>query len=455
LRERPRVRWVSLAALALLPLSRPVRAGEAVAPARSAFALSLEKVVEDLLVPVHGFFEARAGTRTQRDPRIGRTASLAEARLQLELSKSIEVGDLRPEFRLKTDFLYDAFTSDTPILTAILLQDASVLVREASVLFSPLDFADVKLGRQVLTWATGDLLFINDLFPKDYVSFFIGRDDEYLKAPSDAAKVSLFSDYANLDLVYTPRFRPDEYVTGKRLSYFNPFLGRLAGEDNRLRAHVPHDWIDDDELAARLYKTVGGYELALYGYHGFWRTPGGFNPGTGRVTFPPLAVYGASARGPVGKGIGSVEIGYYDSRDDRDGDNPLVNNSEFRLLLGYEQELAKNFTGGVQYYLEWLQDYGDYRRTLMPGAHPRDEFRHVFTVRLTRLLMNQNLRLSFFAFYSPSDSDAYLRPQVRYRINDNWSADAGGNVFLGAHDHSFFGQFEHDTNAYAGLRYSF
>jgi len=222
-----------------------------------------------------------------------------------------------------------------------------------------------------------------------------------------------------------------------------------------VRDEEPGRWFRDDEVALRLYKNVSGYEVAFYGYHGFWRTPAGMNPATGRATFPPLAVYGASVRGAVGKGIGNVEIGYYDSRRDRGGDNPFVNNSEFRLLLGYEQELAKNLTGGVQYYLEWLQDYGGYKRTLPPGAHARDEFRHLVTLRLTRLLMNQNLRLSLFTFYSPSDNDAYLRPKANYKINDHWSAEVGGNIFLGAQNHTFFGQFEENTNVYTGMRYSF
>ena len=36
---------------------------------------------------------------------------------------------------------------------------------------------DLKIGQQVLTWGTGDYVFLNDLFPKDYQSFFSGRDD--------------------------------------------------------------------------------------------------------------------------------------------------------------------------------------------------------------------------------------------------------------------------------------
>ncbi|MFW6031595.1 MAG: hypothetical protein ACOC9T_03300, partial [Myxococcota bacterium] len=31
---------------------------------------------------------------------------------------------------------------------------------------------------------TGDLVFLNDLFPKDWRSFLLGRDLDYLKAPS-------------------------------------------------------------------------------------------------------------------------------------------------------------------------------------------------------------------------------------------------------------------------------
>ncbi len=44
----------------------------------------------------------------------------------------------------------------------------------------------------------------------------------------------------------------------------------------------------------------------------------------------------------------------------------------------------------------------------------RDHFRHLTTVRLTKLLMNQNLWLSLFTYYSPSDKDAHLRPNVNY-----------------------------------------
>jgi hypothetical protein len=73
---------------------------------------------------------------------------------------------------------------------------------------------DIKVGQQILTWGTGDYVFLNDLFAKDFQSFFAGRDDDYLKAPSLSLKVSGFFDLANVDFVVTPKFTPDTYING-------------------------------------------------------------------------------------------------------------------------------------------------------------------------------------------------------------------------------------------------
>src|SRR5690606_12723422 len=48
---------------------------------------------------------------------------------------------------------------------------------------------------------------------------------------------------------------------------------------------------------------------------------------------------------------------YYDSVDDRSGDDFLINNSEMRYLVGYTQEIARDFIAGVQYYVEQMLDY--------------------------------------------------------------------------------------------------
>ena len=389
-------------------------------------------------IEYHGFYEARAGYRLQNDP-YEKDMSIMEARYQFDLFSMRQWGDIKVKGDVYGDGVDEKGVFD---------------LREANIFARPTDTMDIKFGRQVLTWGTGDLIFINDLFPKDWQSFFIGRDTEYLKAPSDAVKVSLFHDWANLDIAYTPEFDSDRIISGERLSYWNPALLRRAGRDRQLSTQKRNDFFEDDELALRLYRNVSNYELALYGYWGYWKSPGGFDPTMSYAIFPELNVYGASARGTVGKGIGNVEIGYYDSADDRQGTSPFISNSEMRYLVGYTQEIGRDLTAGVQYYVEQMLDYGSYRRTL-PAGPPRDEFRHLTTLRLTKLLMNQNLRLSLFTYYSPSDQDVYLRPIANYKASDNLAIEVGANIFAGDQPHTFFNQFHNNTNIYTAIRYSF
>jgi len=77
--------------------------GGALAEEPEAPRRSLREVIENLPFGLHGFFEARAGARTQGDRRISKTATIGESRLQLELSKVFEIGDYSPEVRVKGD----------------------------------------------------------------------------------------------------------------------------------------------------------------------------------------------------------------------------------------------------------------------------------------------------------------------------------------------------------------
>jgi len=407
-----------------------------------------EPVLQRLGINVHGFVDLRGGMRTQEDSN-ERDTSLGEMRLQTDISRMGDVATVQ----IRADFLYD----DVPEDTDIDLEEGTgeIDLREANILFSPWVMMDMKIGRQILTWGTGDLLFINDLFPKDWQSFFAGRDETYLKAPSDAVFVSFFPDVANIDVAYTPRFDSDRYISGERISFWDPMVGRRSGRDNVVDAEKPDEWLSDDEIALRIYRNVGGYEVAVYGYNGFWKSPKGMDPQTGHATFPELWVYGASLRGPFGDGLVNLEAGYYISDEDERGNDPFVPNSELRLLAGYEWEMAKNFTAKCQYYLEYMEDYGYYKAGLEAGQKGRDKDRHVFTLRITKLALNQNMTLSFFAYYSPSDEDAYLRPMISNKVTDSWLIMAGANIFTGNEDHTFFGQFERNTNVYAALRYSF
>ncbi len=95
----------------------------------------------------HGFFETRAGLRLQDDPE-QKDVSVMESRLQAELSANAG----RAEFKCKGDVWADGITERIEYDT-----------REEWLFARPSDILDIKVGRQVLTWGTGELVFLNDL----------------------------------------------------------------------------------------------------------------------------------------------------------------------------------------------------------------------------------------------------------------------------------------------------
>ncbi|GAB4259965.1 MAG: hypothetical protein Kow0092_08530 [Deferrisomatales bacterium] len=384
-------------------------------------------------LPFHGFLEAAAGSRVVADGRAEDDFLLEEARFQLDFLRDGDLGSLQ----FRGDLLYDGVE-----------EEGRIEIREANVYVTPWDTVDLKVGRQILTWGTGDLVFLNDLFPKDWQSFFIGRDDEYLKKPSDAVRLTWFGERFNLDLAWMPVFEPDGFISGERISYWNAAAGRRFGpEDPPVDPSRPGRTLGNSQLAGRLYGTFGGWEAALYGYQGHFGQPRGFDPGRGRPFFPELQAWGASLRGALLGGIGNVEAAWYRSLDDEDGDDPFVANSELRALVGFAHEVGPDQTLGLQGYLERALDW--------PAPGFTDRNRWWLTARYTGLFLQQNLTASLFVFYSPSEDDAYLRPKLQYKLTDEIRVTVGGNWFLGAHDDTFFGQFEDNTNLYARLRYSF
>lgn len=390
--------------------------------------------------------EGAYGYRTESDITKKDAFNLLEGRLQIKDSYSPPLlREWSPVLRIKAELIADGYE-----------ERLRLKAREAALSFTPIDIMDVKLGRQILTWGTGDYLFVNDLFPKDYVSFFIGRDNEYLKVPSDAMRVSLFFEALSMDIVAIPFMEPNKSVTGDRLSFFDGLSGALVGEEAGREFIEPDEKPENMELALRAYRTLRRYEVALYFFRGFFKEPRGILDATKREFFyPRLSVYGLSLRGPLLGGIGNFEAGYYDSREDRGGSDPLVENSSIKYLFGYTRDLGGERSLGLQYLLEQMLHNASYRGSLAAGEPVRDEFRHLLTLRFTKLFWAQTINAGIFVFFSPSDMDAYLRPSVGYKVSDNFKVTTGANIFMGRDEFTDFGSFTRNDNIYMRVRYSF
>ena len=396
---------------------------------------------------LHGFVQANYSVRATGtdDATKGMAAHekdviLGDERAQLELSRYSDSGNA--SISAKLDLYRDAISGG-----------AKIDVREAYIDLSLWKF-DWRVGRQIITWGLGDLTFINDTFPKDWVALLSGQPLQYLKVGSDAINASFHTDFIDAQAIVVPFFEPDNLPTGERLFFYSPLP-----PVSEMSFVEPEPQFENFETAVRLYRTLWNFDVSLYGYRGFFRTPAVKNmeANASKVTFfyPELGAYGVSAQGNKLGGVVSLEGGYYDSVDDRDGDNPFVENPQARFLVGYQRAVGADLTIGAQYYGEAMLKHDEYEKTLPPGLSKRDQIRHNITLRIMQFLKYQTLRLSLFTWVSPNEEDYYINPEVRYSFTDELWVALGGNVFGGSESHTFFGQFDENDNVYLQARYGF
>ena len=382
--------------------------------------------------------EWRSGFRTNSEQNLHERGILNELRTQVTGS---HYGNWF-ELNSKVDLGYD-FT----------LEEAIVDLRDLSIDIYPHTWWSLKIGRQVLTWGKGDFLFINDLFPKDFPSFFSGRDIQYLKAPNNAIKLNLTPKWLQVNIIYVPKFDPDRFLSAERISFFDVSIDQYRGVNNQLPVTIPDQIFSSDEWHLRLQKTIGSTSLALYAYDGYWKSPAGYSLVDMAYDFPSLSVYGASIENPFAKGILVGEFGYYRSKSDREGIDPLIRNSELRFLLGFSRDIKPNWNFGIQFYCEYMLDYDAYL-TNFNGGIVDDQFYDLLIFSIRKTINKQRTEFAIFSFHSFKEVDGYLRPNFSHKINDFWKLSLGMNLFYGKKKNSFWNQLALNNNVYLGIKWN-
>ncbi|KWT79597.1 hypothetical protein [Candidatus Magnetominusculus xianensis] len=390
-------------------------------------------------ISLHGFLQGNYSVDTAYSNPNGGDFKRAEERLQLKLDAS------KDPFHIfvKTDALYDHVDNK-----------ARLELREGYFDFRSSAW-DVRLGRQIITWGVGDLVFINDVFPKDFEAFFSGRPLEYLKKGVDGAKIGIYPAFASFDIIAIPFFTPNHYPGPQRFWMFDPMPDVTDRETTE-----PSKTPGNTELAIRAYRDVAGFDTSLYLYRGFYRQPSAMPNDTAMpsklfLSYPKLSVYGASFQGRALDGILSLEMGYYDFRQDRSGSDPFIPNSQTRTILGYQRQMWDDFSVSIQFYTQYMHNYSEYVENLPEGFTQEKRLYSLASLRLTQLLAHQTLKLSFFSFWSPSDGDYIINPEARYNFTDHVWGAIGANIFGGPNKSTQFGQFDKNDNVYVQVRYEF
>jgi len=421
---------------------------------------------------------------------------MSSTRGRIAASKNLDVGS----FFLKLDFIDDR-----------VLKRQEFDLREGRIRISPWSWVDLSVGKQVVTWGVADMLYINDLFPKNWVANFLGRDMEDMKDSAFSYRMTSYFGSGGLDLVYHPDFAPDTTPTGCRFAIYNPnsmmdntqeslVSNREACDSTRENSLQTGEY-SEGEFASRLYHRFGSHEVGLYTYSGFYKNPRGLQwaDSAGKPTgnkmatpesgdamliadYPRLNVYGFSAEGQLGPGIYSMEFGFYDSREDREGENPLIENSSNKFLAGYRLALSQHLSLGAQIFQEQMNQYEAYEFGLLQMVtnqliaqgtssasaeqlaekedlyqFRKEEIHNTFTLRATFKAQQDTIWINFFIYERPQDHDRMIKLDLTKRFDDQVEVVIGANIFEGDENYldREFAMHKDDDNAFLRLRYSY
>jgi hypothetical protein len=389
-----------------------------------------------------GFIESSYTVRLA-DAACGETRAcelmLGEQHLQARLAAYSALGDAEGLFQGRVDVMHDLVLGRSSLDPLELYVDA----KYRDVL--------VRIGRQIITWGSGDLLFVNDVFPKDWESFYLGRSLEYLKLGVDAVRITA----PHLDLVLVPRTVLDRAPGRDRFVLPDSPWARLPVGTSEYPLSLK-----DGEVALRLSGMLAGWEFNLYGawthlHEGVVVPDDLESPMAVEVRAPRLLSIGGSIAGAVPGGLWNLEGGYRRAQEDPAGTDPIIPNSSLKVFTGYAHGLWQDAAIGIQASLETMLQHGEYLSSRPAGA-PRDpKYDWLFTFRFTQQLFGQTLDLGTFLVWGATQRDAYALIYAHYRYNDVLSLDVVSNLFFGANRFSSFGGLVENTNLHSSIRYAF
>ncbi len=335
-------------------------------------------------------------------------------------------------------------------------------LRAASVFVPLTTNLELSLGRQVLDWGPAQFEFVNDYFSKDFTAFFLGRDLEFMKAPSDALRVRWYSALADFDLAVIPEFHSDIGPAGQKIPLVHPDPDtglvsadqlRAAGIDQTFPVSSP----ERGEVHLRISRLVSSWETALYGYRGHTGTPAGYDQQAEQFYYPQLAAVGGSIRGPLLGGIFWSEVNYEDIREPLAGDTVGLPPDQFNLLVGYQFDPSPERRYLLQaHWLRQLSADGLRAALVDQPDHPlaeRDRYRVQFAAEQSFLADRLTLAARFF--WGIQVEDWHLRLEADYQWSDAVRFYLGTLFYDAENPASRFGPLQDHDLIYTRLRYSF
>lgn len=320
---------------------------------------------------------------------------------------------------------------------------------------------NLRLGRQILTWGVSDYLYVNDIFPKNYDTFFTGAGLDRIKQPVDALRLTTrvaMKANATADGVASEPSSPGgldlELVLARAQADQAPQPNRfVAASGSRLAGASAHS--SQADVALKLSTRLGSWDVAGYLADFQAREQRFAIDAAGlQVDQPRTRHLGMSITGNAAAGLIWLELALRQSDQDQAA---LVSRYYLahagKLIAGYSREVAQDTTASAQLQLEANLDYSHYLARLAPGIRPVSRLNAVLHLRLSSRWANQTVGGGVQLFID-GEGDTHINPFGSWSPADGWTIEGGANLFAGKPD-TRFGVLKDDSNLYLLGRYSF
>ncbi len=316
----------------------------------------------------------------------------------------------------------------------------------------PLGDLELRLGRQHIVWGEMVGLFFADVVSAKDMREFFNPEFDQLRIPQWAARAEYFKGDIHAELIWIPYVSVDDI--GRFGGDYYPVQPTIPGLNSVYRVQQrPEHKLRNSNYGLRIGTLVKGWDLSAFYYRSL-----DVNPSFSRQIVGSTAIYTPEHDwihqygGTLSKDFGSMLL-KAEAVLTTDRRVPVSSNVPDGLvkqdMVDYAVGLDFPFENESRFNVQYFERYHiDKARDLLPSKR-ENGFSLLYNYKFTDRVEGEALWVQ-----SLVRNDYMFRPKLTWRVQSNWRAQFGADLF-GGNGNGFFGRFGNSDRYYGELRYSF
>jgi hypothetical protein len=311
----------------------------------------------------------------------------------------------------------------------------------------------VRAGKQLIVWGRADKFNPTDVItPRNYELLSSDDDDQRFGVEGVQAKYH-FADEYSFTAVGLPVFQSSRVSSGL-----------LPAGITRDRSHESYA-SDNAQYGFKLDRSGESLDWSASYYRGFSTLPEVVLSDTMSLALENRRIWMAGLDFAATHGAWGIRGEAASVNLEKRAAMPeLYPHSYVYTVLGVERTVSDTLTINLQWLHKRVSDFSDPRTAPLPfealalgNALIHDQFDRVqdgVSLSLRDKWLLDTLRAEISMIYFIRHRDYLVKPELRYALNDQWSAAILADLYHGPDD-SFLGGLRKNSLAYAELRYQF